>query len=112
MTKRSPIAVVLLSLFVPFYAWYWYVFKTKAEMVRCGANIPTAWIFLIPFAGLYWMWKFAGGVEHVTQGKQSQAITFILLFFISPVGQYIVQSAINEAIDRGGAGQIPAARVA
>ena len=111
MTKRSPVAVLLLALFVPFYAWYWLV-KTKNEMVQCGANVPTAWIWLIPFAVFYWQWKFGGGVEHVTQGKSSQAISFILLFLLGGIGMAIIQSSLNQAIDRGMPSQMPAARVA
>jgi hypothetical protein len=96
------------------YALIWMV-KTKNEMNKCGVNppIPTAWMLLIPFIGpLLFQWKFSGGVEHVTQGKSSQAMTFILLFVLSVIGMAIVQSSLNQAIDRGVPGQLPAARVA
>jgi hypothetical protein len=112
MTKRSPVAVLILTL-VTFgiYGLIWSV-KTKNEMVRCGADIPTAWLIIIPIAGIYWQWKFCGGVEHVTQGKSSQAVSFILVFLLGVIGMAIIQSSLNQAIDRGVPGQLPAARVA
>ncbi len=111
MNKRSVVAVILLTL-VTFgiYALVWFV-KTKGEMVRQGADIPTAWLLIVPIANLYWQWKWAGGVEHVTRGKQSQAVSFILIFLLGIIGMAIVQSALNKAIDEG-AGQMPQARVA
>ena len=112
MTKRSVVAVIVLSL-VTFGIYYlvWLV-KTKNEMNKCGANLPTAWMLIIPILNLIWMWKFCGGVEYVTQGKSSQAVNFILLFLLSYIGAGIVQSSLNQAIDRGVPGQLPAARVA
>ncbi|MBX3156390.1 MAG: DUF4234 domain-containing protein [Deltaproteobacteria bacterium] len=112
MTKRSVASVVILTL-VTFgiYGLVWMI-KTKNEMVRCGAQIPPGWHIIIPILGLIWMWKFCGGVEHVTQGKSTQAVSFIMLFVLGIVGIAIVQSSLNQAIDRGAAGQLPAARVA
>jgi hypothetical protein len=111
MNKRSVVAVILLTL-VTFgiYGIVWFV-KTKGEMVRQGADIPTAWLLIVPIANLYWQWKWSGGVEHVTRGKQSQAVTFILIFLLGIIGMAIVQSSLNKAVDEG-AGQLPQARVA
>jgi hypothetical protein len=112
MTKRSPAMVLILTL-VTFgiYGLVWSV-KTKNEMVKCGAQIPTAWMLIFFPLAIYWMWKFAGGVEHVTQGKSSQAVSFILIFILGVIGMAIIQSSLNQAIDRGVPGQLPAARVA
>ena len=112
MTKRSVVAVILLTC-VTFgiYSIYWFV-KTKDEMNARGANIPTAWLMIVPIASIWWMWKWAGGVEHVTKGKQSQAVAFILVFLLSFIGMAIVQSSLNTAIDQGLPGQMPQARVA
>jgi hypothetical protein len=112
MTKRSVVAVLLLTI-VTFgiYGIIWIV-KTKGEMVNAGADIPTAFLIIVPIASIYFMWKFAGGVEHVTRGKQSQVIAFILMFVLGVIGMAIIQNALNEAIDAGAGGQLPAARVA
>jgi len=112
MNKRSVVAVILLSI-VTFgiYAIVWFV-KTKNEMVERGADIPTAWLMIVPIASIWWMWKWAGGVEHVTRGKTQQVIAFILVWLLGLIGMAIVQSSFNKAIDEGLAGQMPQARVA
>lgn len=116
MTKRSVVSVIVLSIVtLGIYMIVWNV-KTKREMVAAGADIPTCWLMIVPIANIYWMWKFSGGVEHVTSGKLSQAIAFILSFvvngFVPLVGTAIIQSELNKAIDRGVPGQLPQARVA
>lgn len=112
MNKRSVAAVILLT-FITFgiYGIVWFV-KTKNEMVRCGADIPTAWLLIVPIADIYWGWKYAGGVEHVTRGKQQQAIAFLLIFLLPLIGMAIVQSWLNQAVDEGAPAQLPQARVA
>jgi hypothetical protein len=116
MTKRSVVAVILLTIFtLGIYGLIWQV-KTKNEMNRVGAQIPSAWLLVVglilfPLA-IYWMWKFAGGVEHVTRGKQTQVIAFILMFVLGLIGIAIIQSELNKAIDQGMPGQLPQARVA
>lgn len=111
MNKRSVAAVILLSIItLGIYCIVWFV-KTKDEMVRQGADIPTAWLMIVPIASIWWMWKWSGGVEHVTRGKQSQAIAFILVFVLGLIGMAIVQVALNKAVDEG-MGQMPQARVA
>lgn len=112
MNKRSVVAVILLSI-VTFgiYAIVWFV-KTKNEMVARGADIPTAWLMIVPIASIWWMWKWAGGVEHVTRGKTQQVIAFILVWLLGLIGMAIVQSSFNKAIDEGVGGQLPQARVA
>ena len=110
MTKRSVIAVILLSI-VTFgiYALVWMV-KTKNEMNKLGADIPTAWLLIVPIVSIYWTWKFAGGVEHVTRGKQSQVISFILMFVLGLIGMAIIQAELNKV--EAAPGQLPQARVA
>jgi hypothetical protein len=110
MTKRSVVAVILLSIVtLGIYALVWMV-KTKGEMVKCGADIPTAWLLIVPIASIYWMWKFAGGVEHVTRGKMSQVISFVLMFVLGLIGMAIIQAELNKA--EGTPGALPQARVA
>ena len=112
MNKRSVAMVIILSIITfGIYALVWSV-KTKGEMVRAGADIPTAWLIIVPIANIYWQWKWAGGVEHVTRGKMSQVIAFILVFVLGVIGMAIIQSSLNRAIDEGAGGHMPQARVA
>ncbi len=80
MKHRSILSVLILHL-VTFgiYSWYWSI-KTKGEMNRLGAKkIPTAWIWLIPLVGtIWWDWRYCKGVEHVTKGKLSGVLIFLL----------------------------------
>jgi len=112
MSKRSVVAVLLLTLVtLGIYAIVWFV-KTKREMVTHGAEIPTAWLLIVPIVSIWWMWKWSGGVEHITRGKQSQTIAFILVFLLGIIGMMIVQVAFNKAVDDGLPGKLPQARVA
>ena len=96
MTKRSPFAVFFLSLLTfGIYILVWRV-KTKGEMCRLGADIPTAWFLIIPIVNIYWLWMYSGGVEKITKGKYSQAVSFLLMFLIPVIGDAIMQEAFNE----------------
>ncbi len=76
--------------------------STKNEMNRNGANIPTAWLLIVPIVSIYWMWKFSEGVEVVTKGALSGPVAFLLLFLLSIIGMAILQSKFN------GVGEDPA----
>ncbi len=96
MKNRNPIAVALLPL-VTFgiYAIYWQV-KTKGELNSNGANIPTAWLIIIPFVNIWWLWKYSEGVEQVTGEKMSAVLAFILLWLLGSIGAAIVQNTYNQ----------------
>jgi len=107
MQKRSVLGVIVLTLVtLGIYSLVWHV-KTKTEMVRQGADIPTAWLLIIPFANIYWLWKFAGGVEYVTRGKLSQVVAFLVSWLLSIIGMAIVQDSLNTAIDAGLPSKLP-----
>jgi len=95
--KRSPLAVGLLGFItLGFYSWYWAV-KTKGEMNKLGEKIPTAWIWLIPIVGgIWWLWKYSEGVEHVTHEKMSGILAFILQWLLGCIGQAIIQDSFNK----------------
>ncbi len=96
MQKRS-LAAVLLLPFVTFgfYSLYWIVW-TKTEMNSCGAEIPTAWLVLIPFVNIWWLWKFNEGVAEVTRERISTGVGFLLMLFLEPIGSMIIQSELNK----------------
>lgn len=96
MQKRSPITVALLIL-VTFgiYGIVWQV-KTKGEMNKLGANIPTAWLLIIPLVNIYWLWKYSEGVEQTTKGQMSAILSFVLLYLLSIIGAAVVQDSFNK----------------
>lgn len=96
MKNRSPIAVFLLTLITfGIYGIVWYV-KTKGEMNKLGADIPTAWLLIIPFVNYYWLWKYSEGVEKVTKGKISGILSFVMLLLLSVIAIAIIQNEFNK----------------
>ena len=96
MEYRSPVMVFFVSLITfGIYGLVWYV-KTKNEMNAKGAQIPTAWLIIIPIANIYWLWRYAQGVEFVTSKEMSAATAFILMFLLGIIGMAIVQSKFNS----------------
>lgn len=96
MKQRSVVAVILLSM-VTFglYHLYWFI-KTKDEMVSLGAEIPTGWLLIIPIVNIYWIWKWSEGVEHVTGGKTSAAVSMLLMLLLGVIGTAILQATLNK----------------
>jgi hypothetical protein len=97
MKNRSVLGVVLFPL-VTFgiYALYWLV-STKGELNEKGATVPTAWLLIVPFVNLYWLWKYYEGAEQVTSGKVNGVLMFVLGLFITPLIPYaLCQSAYNS----------------
>lgn len=97
MTNRSPIIVILLTFITcGFYAIYWYV-VTKQEMNKLGADIPTAWLLIIPFVNIWWLWRWAKGVELVTKGAWGAVPAFLLCWFVAIVGIPLTQHYFNQS---------------
>jgi quinol-cytochrome oxidoreductase complex cytochrome b subunit len=96
MKQRSPVAVFFLPfLTLGIYGLVWYV-KTAGEMRSKGANIPTAFLIIIPIVNLYWIWKWCEGVAKVTNNQFSAVASFLVLLFLGPIGMAIVQSHLNR----------------
>ena len=79
-------------------------------MVAQGADIPTGWLLIVPIASIYWMWKWSEGVEHVTRGKMSAGVSFLLIFLLPLIGSAILQATFNDTLDDQD--RLPRARVA
>ncbi|HEY6033615.1 MAG TPA: DUF4234 domain-containing protein [Kofleriaceae bacterium] len=112
MKQRSVAGVIILSL-VTFgiYPIIWHV-KTKTEMVEAGADIPTAWLLIVPVANIYWLWKWCGGIEHITKEKMTAPVAFLLHVMLPLIGMAILQDTMNKAVMRGLPGALPQARIA
>ncbi|MFW5739396.1 MAG: DUF4234 domain-containing protein [Myxococcota bacterium] len=96
MIHESPVKIILLTMVTcGLYAIY-YFYKSAEELNARGAEIPAFWWMFIPLLGLLWSWKWAQGVEKVTGGQQSAVMTLVFLMFLGPIGQYLVQSKLNQ----------------
>jgi hypothetical protein len=112
MKNRSPIAVALLPFVtLGIYGIYWQV-KTKGEMNAVGANIPTAWLIIVPLVNIWWLWKYSEGVDQATGHKLSGVLAFILLWLLGPIGAAIVQDSFNNNVAAVPSAGAPVAPVA
>jgi uncharacterized protein DUF4234 len=112
MKQRSVAGVIILSIFTfGIYPIAWHV-MTKNEMNEAGADIPTAWMLLIPFVNIYWLWKWCGGIEHITREKMTAPVAFLLHVLLPLIGMAILQDTMNQAVRRGLPGALPQARIA
>ncbi|WP_197277828.1 DUF4234 domain-containing protein [Arthrobacter alpinus] len=98
MKKRSPLAVLLLPLITfGIYQIVWYV-KTKNEMNQLGAQIPTAWLVIVPIVNIWWLWENSSGVERVTKNGLSKVSSFLLVLLLGSIGGAIVQNTFNTTV--------------
>jgi len=99
--KRRSIALIYLFsiLTFGFYFIYWLV-ATKRDINSAGGDIPTTWVCLIPFVGIWWSYKYCDNfAKHVK--KDTNGILYFLLFtFVGFVAPIIVQGPINEKLAR------------
>ncbi len=104
MKNRSPIAVFFLVIItIGIYGIVWSV-KTKNEMNKLGAEIPTAWLMIVPIVNIWWLYKYSEGAEKVTGGKMSAILAFILLWILGLIGMAILQNEFNKVGAGGTAG--------
>ncbi len=98
MIQRSPAAPLLLPIITfGIYFLVWEV-KTKNEMNRAGAAIPSAWWLIVPIANIWWLWQYSVGVEKFTNNGMGRQASFWLLLLLGFIGAAIVQMKFNEAI--------------
>ncbi|MDO8240495.1 MAG: DUF4234 domain-containing protein [Candidatus Moranbacteria bacterium] len=102
MIKHRNIFLVYIFSFITFgiYALYWMV-STKNEINRLGANIPTAWLLIIPIANLYWAYKYCEGFAKFVKKDDNTILWFILYILIGIIMPAIVQSELNTLADAG-----------
>lgn len=92
--KRNIVLIyILIFLTLGIYFIYW-EYKTKNEINELGANIPTAWLLIIPIANIYWLYKYSEGFSKYVK-KDDTVLWFLIFFLIGIVMPVIVQSELN-----------------
>lgn len=81
--------------------------RTRAEMIRLGARIPTPWLLVTPITALYFAWCWAEGVRQVTAGRITTLHAVLALCVLGPLGMAHLQARFNALSDSGRA---PSAR--
>ena len=102
MMRRSPLNVLLHCL-IPLFGVLWLVETKEALKKRTGLPLLSGWWIAVPFGSIYFLWKWAEGVEKATGYSKMNA--FLLTAFLAPVGIWIVQGKFNAL--EGGAMQAP-----
>lgn len=97
--KRNPAFVIVISIITfGIYALYWIV-KTKGEMNSLGAEIPTAWLIIVPIANIYFMYKYCEGYSNYVKKDNNAILWFLIYFFVSPLMMILVQLDLNKLAD-------------
>ena len=75
MVKHRNVFLVYLFSIITFgiYAIYWSV-STKNEINTLGAQIPTAWLIIVPIANIYWAYKYCEGFAQNVKNRQESVI--------------------------------------
>lgn len=105
MKKRNPWIVFLLNIItLELYSIYW-LSATTDELNDEGAKIPSSWFMFIPLVNIWWLWKYARGVEQVTVKKSKNDLknygfstvgAFFLLLLLDFIALPVLQSAYNK----------------
>ena len=94
--ERNVVLVYLLMLItVGFYGLYWSA-STKNEMNRLGAEIPTAWLAIIPIANIFWLYKYCDGFATHVKKDNNGLLWFLVGVIIGIILPAIVQSELNK----------------
>ena len=93
---RSPVLVIVFAVSTfGLYMIYWYV-QTKSEINSLGANIPTAWLYIIPIVNLYFLYKYSDGFSYYVKKDNAPVAWFLLSIVIKPVFMILVQMELNK----------------
>ena len=94
--RRDVILVYFLGIItLGVYYIYWLV-KTKTEINGLGAQIPTAWLLIIPIANIYWFYKYAEGFSLQVKKDNNAVLWFLLFWLVTIITPAIVQSEMNK----------------
>ena len=96
ITRRDVILVYVLGIITfGIYFIVWMV-KTKTEMNSLGAQIPTAWLLIVPIANIYWLYKYAEAFSTNVKKDNNTVMWFLLFWFIGIIMPAIVQGELNK----------------
>jgi hypothetical protein len=97
MIKQRNIVLIYILSIITFgiYGIYWSV-VTKDEINSLGANIPTAWLIIIPIANLYWLYRYCEGFSQFVKKDNNTILWFIVYALVGIIMPAIVQSELNK----------------
>ncbi len=94
--ERNPIMVLIYSMLTcGIYSFYWSI-QTKNEINEKGGDIPTAWLLFVPFANIYWYWRYIEDWHKVAKPEQELMMVVLAFFLLAPLAIYWIQIALNK----------------
>ena len=95
--ERSIILCIVYSIItLGIYFIYW-LYKTKNEMVKLGADIPTFWLAIIPIVNIYFLYKYTKGAAHVAKKSSDTGLLYFVLWLVlAPVAAILIQVELNK----------------
>ena len=102
MVKHRNLFLIYILAIITFgiYALYWLV-STKNEINSQGAEIPTAWLLIIPIANIFWFYKYCEGFSKSIKKDNNTILWFLLYCIIAIITPAIVQHELNKVASTG-----------
>lgn len=97
MVKKRNVFLVYFFSIITFgiYGIYWAV-STKNEFNSLGAQVPTAWLIIVPIANIYWLYKYCEGFAVNVKKDNNTILWFILTMIVGIIMPAIVQVELNK----------------
>ncbi len=90
--RRDIVSFIILGLVTFGIFWLYWMVKTKTFLNSLGADIPTAWLLIIPIANFYWLWKYSSAFSEYIRGDDNGGLVWFLIWvFFSPAAMIIFQ---------------------
>jgi len=94
--RRHPAWVIVLSIITcGIYLIYWFV-KTKNEMNLLGANIPSAWLIIVPIGNIYWLYRYCEGFSDYVKKDRMGVVWFLVAVTVFPLLPIVLQVELNK----------------
>jgi hypothetical protein len=93
---RSLVSVILLTVFTfGLYLIYWF-YETKNEINANGGQIPTFWLFIIPFVNLYFLYKYSEAFAKIIKHDDNTLLYFIITACLPFIAIIYIQDSLNK----------------
>lgn len=96
IARRGVLFVILASIVtLGIYVIYWSVI-TRRDIVSRGGDIPTAWLIIIPFANIYFFYKYSKAAAQLFKKPGDWGVYFVFFVLFSFVAVALVQGEFNK----------------
>ncbi len=94
--ERNVVLVYLFSIItLGIYGIYW-IISTKNEFNKLGAEIPTAFLLIVPIVNIYWVYKYCEGYSNHVRKDNNAILWFVVYIFAGFLIPAFVQIELNK----------------